>query len=300
MQFIETLVHGAFDTLLVFLILLLAKKLRDARFRAAVAPADGGDSVEYTADYQIEEESNLAVALRRCGLSIGFGFGLAGVVSGGVSRFSAGWEVVLRDTGELLLSCLLLLVFLFVAEFVVEKIILRHVHNTRELKNRNTAVGFAELGSYTATGLIAFGSFQGEGGAWYTAAGFFFMGQAALILFALIYDWVTPFNIVDEIQKGNAAAGLMLGGTLATLGIILSFAIAGPFTGWMEGITGFAISALVGIALLIPFQILIDKAFLPHTTLKIEVERDRNLAACSVTVCAQIALAIMIGALVAA
>ncbi len=41
MQFIETLVHGAVDTLFVFLILLLAKKLRDARFRAAVAPADG-------------------------------------------------------------------------------------------------------------------------------------------------------------------------------------------------------------------------------------------------------------------
>ena len=60
------------------------------------------------------------------------------------------------------------------------------------------------------------------------------MGQAALILFALIYDWVTPFNIVDEIQKGNAAAGLMLGGTLVTLGIILSFAIARSLY-WVDG-----------------------------------------------------------------
>ena len=53
------------------------------------------------------------------------------------------------------------------------------------------------------------------------------------------------------------------------------------------------------MALLIPFQKAIDIFFLPNTTLEIEVARDRNTAACAVTVCTQIALAIMIGALVA-
>lgn len=295
---LETLLQGAVDTLFVLLILAVAKKVRDMRFASALQAA-GGSAPEISADYQIEEASNLAVALRRCGLSIGFGFGLAGVVSGGVVRFSAGMDAVLQDMGELAGYCALLLVFLFIAEIIADKIVLGSINNALELKNRNDAVGLAEFGIFVATGLIAYGSFHGDGGGWATALGFFAMGQAALILFALVYEWVTPVKLLDEIKKGNAAAGLMLGGTLITLGIILCFAIAGPFTNWRDGIIGFALSAGVGIVLLIPFQILIDKVFLPNTTLQIEVERDQNIAACAVTVCLQVALAIMIGSLVA-
>jgi uncharacterized membrane protein YjfL (UPF0719 family) len=298
MLILETLVQGAVDTLFVLAILVIAKKFRDARFRAALQSTEC-EPDERSADYQIEERSNLAVALRRCGLSIGFGFGLAGVVSGGVVRFDAGWAVVLENMGELLGYCVLLLVFLLVAEMIAEYIILPKINNTLELKNGNNAVGLAEFGVFTATGLVAFGSFNGEGGGWTTALAFFCMGQIALLLFALVYEWVTPFNMVELIRQGNAAAGLMLGGTLITLGIILCFAISGPFTTWAEGITGFAIAAAVGIFLLIPSQMLIDKFLLPNTTLQIEVERDQNLAACAVTVCAQVTLAIMIGSLVA-
>lgn len=295
---LETLIQGAVDTLFVLIILALAKLIRDMRFQAALQPA-GGDPKELTADYQIEEASNLAVALRRCGLSVGFGFGLAGVVSGGVVRFSAGMDAVLRNMGELAGYCALLLVFLFLAQIIADRVVLHSINNTVEIKNGNVAVGLAECGIFIATGLIAYGSFNGEGGGWHTALAFFGMGQAALIVFAALYEWATPFKIVEQIRQSNTAAGLLLGGTLITLGIILCFAISGPFVGWREGLVGFAVSAGVGIVLLIPFQILIDKVFLPHTTLKIEVERDRNVAACAVTVCLQVALAIMIGSLVA-
>lgn len=298
MLILEMLSQGAVDALAVLLVLFLAKKARDRSYRAALLRAGAEEAPTLSADHQIEEASNLAVALRRCGLSVGFGIGLAGVVSGGVTRFSAGWQAVADNMGELLGYCALLLVFFSVAQVVAERVVLGRLHNTQELHKGNTAVGFAELGIFIATGMVAYGSFHGEGGGWYTALGFFAMGQLALIVFALLYEWATPFNCLDEIENGNAAAGLMLGGTLVTLGIVLGFAISGPFTGWAEGIAGFGLSAAVGMALLIPLQRLIDRAFLPNTTLKIEVERDRNLAACSVTVCAQIALAIMIGALV--
>ena len=297
MQILETLLQGAVDTLFVLVILAIAKKVRDARYRSAVATA-GGDSAAFSSDYQIEEQSNLAVALRMAGLSVGFGFGLAGVVSGGVVRFAAGMDAVLRDMGELAGYCVLMLVFLFVAEIIADKVILHNVSNSLELQKNNVAVGLAEFGIFIATGLVAYGSFHGDGGGYVTALAFFGMGQAALIAFAAIYEAATPFQMVQQIKDGNAAAGLMLGGTLITLGIILCFAIAGPFTGWREGIIGFGISTAVGIALLIPFQLLIDKVFLPNTTLQIEVERDRNVAACAVTVCLQVALAIMIGSLV--
>lgn len=298
MHYLEMLLHGAVDTVFVLLILLLAKWFRDYRYGAALAIPQGADPKEYNANFQIEEKSNLAAALRCCGVSIGFGLGLAGVVHGGVTSFEAGWGAVLENSTTLLFNCLLVLVFLFIAEVIVEKIILRSVHNTTELQRGNIAVGLAEFGSFIATGLIAFGAFSGDGGGWQSAVGFFLAGQLALILFALIYEVATPFNIIAEIEKGNAAAGLILGGTLVALGVILSFAVSGPFVGWAPGLIAFAACTVIGVVLLIPSQALIDKAFLPNTTLKIEIERDRNVAATAVTVCAQVALAIMIGALV--
>ncbi len=294
----ETLIQGVADTLLVFLVLVLAKKASDWLFRAALLGSGMKDAPELTVDHQIEEESNLAVALRKCGLGVGFGLGLAGVVSGGIARFSDGWDAVRDNTVEILGYCAILLVFFFIAQSLAERVILGHVHNARELYQGNLAVGFVEFGILTATGLIAYGSFHGDGGGWETSLAFFAMGQVALTAFAFIYEWLTPFDCLTEIRDGNTAAGLILGGTLMSLGIVLGFAVSGPFTGWAEGITGFAVSGVVGMVLLVMFQKLVDKAFLPNTTLRIEVERDRNVAASSVTVGAQVALAIMIGSLV--
>ena len=299
LEIAETLIQGIADTLLVFVVLLLAKKASDWLFRAALLRGGMEDSQELTVDHQIEEKSNLAVALRKCGLGVGFGLGLAGVVSGGVARLSDGWEAVLNNTGEILAYCAALLVFFFIAQLLAERVVLGHLHNAQELYQGNLAVGFAEFGILVATGLIAYGSFHGEGGGWETSLAFFAMGQVALVAFAFLYEWVTPFDCLGEIKANNTAAGLILGGTLMSLGVVLGFAVSGPFTGWAEGITGFAVSGAVGMVLLVIFQWLIDKAFLPNTTLKIEVERDRNVAASSVTVCAQLALAIMIGSLVA-
>ncbi len=297
-EVLETLIQGVADTLLVFLALLVAKVVSDRFIRSSLLRSGMEDSPELTVDHQIEEKSNLAIALRRCGLGVGFGLGLAGVVSGGVAHWADGWEALLESTLEILVYCAVLLVFFFVAQLLAERVILGHVHNARELHAGNLAVGFAEFGILVATGLVAYGSFHGEGGGWETSVAFFAMGQVALIVFAFLYEWATPFDCLGEIKQGNTAAGLILGGTLISLGVVLAFAVSGPFTGWVEGIVGFAVSGTVGIALLVPFQRLIDRAFLPHTTLKIEVERDRNVAASSVTVSAQIALAIMIGSLV--
>lgn len=298
-QAVELLIQALVDVAIVLLVLTVAKKVSDWAYQAALRRSGSESSPELTVDHQIEERSNLAVALRRCGLGVGFGLGLAGVVSGGVTRFGQGWQTVLADTLELCGYLAVLLVFFFVAQVVAERLVLYHVENVRELHGGNDAVGFAEFGILVATGLIAYGSFHGEGGAWYTSLAFFALGQCALVIFTVLYEWATPFSCLEEIRNGNTSAGVLVGGTVVALGIVLGFAISGPFTGWVEGILGFTVSAVVGTVLLLFFQRLIDRLFLPNTTLKTEVERDRNVAATSVTVSAQLALAIMIGALVA-
>ena len=50
------------------------------------------------------------------------------------------------------------------------------------------------------------------------------LGQLALIAFAWIYNRITPFDIHDEIEKDNEAAGVSFGGALTAVGIVIGLA----------------------------------------------------------------------------
>jgi uncharacterized membrane protein YjfL (UPF0719 family) len=127
-----------------------------------------------------------------------------------------------------------------------------------------------------------------------SAVVFFVAGQSALLICGYCYELMTPFNIRDEIKKGNAAAGIALGGMLTAMGIILRASIAGPFVSWAADLFSFGIYTVYGIVLLLIFKKGIDWFLLPDTRIAIEVERDRNIAALAITEAAVIAVAVVI------
>ncbi|MFQ5796081.1 MAG: DUF350 domain-containing protein [Candidatus Bipolaricaulia bacterium] len=266
---------------IAFVYMWIAKKIFDFRSRA-----------RFNADHAIEEESNLAVGLRRGALYLAIPLGMFGAISGPSAGFA-------QDVQDFSVDGAVLTVFLLIATWINDKIIVTGIDNTEAIREGNTAVGLVEAGALIATGFIAQGSFSGEGGGVLNAFVFFLLGQIALVVLVLLYEWLTPFRAIEEIRNGNHAAGLMVGGMMVALGIILSFSIAGDFTSWQADLATFGYSALKGIVVLLVAQWFIDLIFLPHTDLQTEIERDRNAAAIAVTVGLQIALALLIaGAIV--
>ncbi len=160
-------------------------------------------------------------------------------------------------------------------------------------------MGIVEACMYIATGFILRGSLLGEGGTFVqsllSVLVFFVLGQMVLLLFGLVYQLITPFDVREEVKKNNPAAALGLGGVLIALSIILMSAIAGPFTGWARDIGNFCAYALGGMILLILFRSFMDKIVLPTTRLAVEVQEDQNAAALLVVESTLIALAILIG-----
>jgi uncharacterized membrane protein YjfL (UPF0719 family) len=214
---------------------------------------------------------------------------MLGALSGGGGGFAA-------DAIEMLLEGGVMVVFLFVAQQISDVVVVHGISNNEALRDGNVAVGLVEFGISLATGLIAYGSFTGEGGGVVSAIVFFALGQVALLAMAVIYERVTPYHVVDGVRDGNVAAGLMLGGMLLAFGFILHSSLAGAFVSWGEDLLGFGASAAMGIVLLLLFQWPIDRLFLPSTTLRDEIETDPNPAAVAVAVAVKIALALVISA----
>jgi uncharacterized membrane protein YjfL (UPF0719 family) len=263
---------------IAFLWMWLAKLFTDVRMRSV-----------YDADQQITEARNLAVGLRRAGMYLGVGIGMLGALSGGGGAFVPDATLMLVEGG-------VMVAFLFVAQRISDAVVVHGIANDEALRDGNVAVGLVELGISVATGLIAYGSFAGEGGGIVSAIVFFALGQLALLAMSLIYERITPYHVVDGVRGGNVAAGLMLGGMLLAFGFILQSSLAGPFVGWSEDLLGFGASAAMGIVLLLLLQWPIDRLFLPGTTLREEIETEPNPAAVAVAVAVKIALALVISA----
>lgn len=234
---------------------------------------------KYDANWQIEENDNLAVALRRLGLYGGVAIAML---------FTIGSDVVVQ-----LIDGATIVAFMVIALLISEKIVFPSVDNTLALRDKNVALGFAEGGLFIATGIIAMGSMSGEG-PWVSTIVFFALGQVVLLVAVKILEKIHS-GLLKDIVAGNTAAGIMLGGLTIAYALILKGAISGPFTGWEYDIGMFFLSTILGGILLFVFaNTAIDKLFLPGTSIKKEIQ-EKNVAAISVVVTLKIAIAFIIG-----
>ena len=62
--------------------------------------------------------------------------------------------------------------------------------------------------------------------------------MGVLIVTGLLYEWITTYNIHDELERDNTAVGLAFGGALVGMGNIVSMAVSGNFLGWKDSLIG--------------------------------------------------------------
>ena len=164
--------------------------------------------------------------------------------------------------------------------FLIDKGVLRKFSIWKELiEDRNVGTAAILAGATLATSLIVAGAVHGQGGGWYSALAFFALGQVVFVVFAVIYQAVTRYDLHREVEKDNVAAGVSFGLTLLALGIVVLRGVQGDLVDWATNLTQFAMYAVGGSVLLIVAQKFGDVVLLPGTTLPLEIERDRNLNA---------------------
>jgi uncharacterized membrane protein YjfL (UPF0719 family) len=191
------------------------------------------------------------------------------------------------------------IVFLNTARVTLDKLILTRFATLKEIvEDRNCGVGAVRAGVYIATGLIAAGAVSGQGGGVLTAIVFFVLGQLCLVVFARLYDLITPYNLQHELESDNVAAGVAFGGTLVAIGIITADAVAGDFVAWGPSLLWFAQVVVIGMVVLPIVRFLMDRLVITGEALNQEIVEDRNIAAGLLEMTVAIAFAMVIAALI--
>ena len=200
-----------------------------------------------------------------------------------------------REVGLVFAYSLAGIIVLNLSRVVVDKLVLHNFNVEDEIiRDHNAGTGVVEFAVYVSVGLVIAGAISGEGGGPLAALAFFVLGLAVLILYTFIYEWTTPFDIHDEIERDNAAVGVALAGNLIAIGIVVFKAVFGEFTGWAESLAGFAIYAALGFVLLYAVRFIVDKTLFPRVKLSDELAADRNLGAAFIESSALISVSLIL------
>lgn len=233
------------------------------------------------------QPANLALSVRHGGLYLAIAIAMTSALQGNATGFVNDVLEVLRDGGVIVFA-------LIAAQWLNEWLIVPGLDNDHAVADGNTAVALTEFGSSIATGMIASASFGGGEGSWLTATVFFIVGQLALIGGFWAQELLLPGSFVDAVKRGREGAGVAVAGVLIALGIVLRASVAGPFLGWAASFRALGLYAAGGILFLILFQEIFAYLFVKRRHLD---DQYHAVATSSVVACGQIAIALVITAL---
>jgi len=210
-------------------------------------------------------KDNLAFAVAHTGYMTGLLIALGGALMGESHGF-------LLDAVYMLMYGLLAIVLLNLSVLVNDKIVLRKFSVYKEIcEDQNVGTGVVEGASAIATGLVILGSLYGEGGGIITAIIYWVIGQLLLIVTIFVYNWITPYNIHEHIEKDNVAVGIGAAGALIAIGNLIRYALMHDFESWIITLENVAIDVAIGLVFLPVARIIADKILLPGQNLTDEI-----------------------------
>ena len=218
---------------------------------------------------ELVKKDNFAFAVAHVGYYIGLLFSIGSAIVGPSNG-------LVNDIIDIAVYGLLAIVLLNISIFLSDYLILRNFSIRKEIiEDQNAGTGIVEGAVSVASGLIIFGAVSGESGDMLfgilTAVVFWAFGQVALIITTRIYNWITPYNLHEHIEKDNVAVGVGFAGAIIAIANLIRFGLVGDFDGWMPTFTEAGFELLVGIVLLPVMRLITDKILLPGERLTDEI-----------------------------
>ncbi|MCY1635412.1 MULTISPECIES: DUF350 domain-containing protein [Marinifilum] len=218
---------------------------------------------------ELVKKDNFAFAIAHVGYYVGLLLAIGSAIVGPSNG-------LVNDIIDIAVYGLLAIVLLNCSIFLSDYLMLRNFSIRKEIiEDQNAGTGIIEGAVSVASGLIIFGAVSGESGDMLfgilTAVVFWAFGQLALILTTRFYNWITPYNIHEHIEKDNVAVGIGFAGAIIAIGNLIRFGLVGDFEGWLPSFTETGFELVVGLILLPVMRLITDKILLPGEKLTDEI-----------------------------
>ena len=244
----------------------------------------------YSIDHELTGRDNKALAVSYVGYLMAQGIIVLEILQGPEA------PSLLMDLGLIVLWSFIGILLLNLSRYVNDKVIFGKFSNKKEIiDDQNVGMGAIQFGSYIGTAFILQAIIAGESeGLFSDLCGtviFFIIGQLGFLVFSIIYQKIITYDLHDEIEKDNIAAGVSFGATLVAIGILMSHSIIVT-----NSIPAFFVWFVNGMVLIIISRFIVDKIILPGHLLDNEISIDKNWGVALIEGGSAIILALLINA----
>jgi len=234
-------------------------------------------STNFSVQHELTKKDNLALSITLIGYLLGVSIVLIGVHMGEAIDSELPYLLFVQLT-DIAMYSILSIVLLLLARIINDRFILHNFSVYKEIiEDKNSGTGVVLFASFVSAALVVNAALTGEDTGIISCIFFFAVGQAILILFAKLYQFITPFDLHDEIEKDNIAVGCSFAGTLLAIGILVSKGITGEFDGLADLLLNLSLYTLAGFILFPVIRIGFDRFFIPGVDLSTELVEDRNI-----------------------
>ncbi|MBI1182919.1 DUF350 domain-containing protein [bacterium] len=240
--------------------------------------------------HTLVEDDNTAFAISM----VGYYAGIITAISGSIIGPSHG---MLNDIIDIGIYGLLAIILLNLSAIINDKLIFNRFAMKKEIiTDRNIGAGVIEAANYLATGIIVYGAIIGEYGGILSAVFYWLAGQLLFMIAAWVYNFITPYNIHDQIEKDNVAVGVGFAGALVAVAILVETGLANDEGGWQTQALNVLIDCTIGFIFLPIARFLTDKILLPGRNLTDEIvnQEQPNVGAALIEAFAYIGGAVLI------
>ena len=166
---------------------------------------------------------------------------------------------------------------LLASAWINRKFLLNRFEVHKELiEDRSVGTGAVLAGTYIGTAFIVSASISGSTGGGFTieildTLVYFVIGQLGFVVLGAIYQRTCGYDVHDEIERDNEAAGVAFGATLVALAILISGQIRRD-----DSLVALAVWIPISLLVLLGSRWLVDLIILPDARIHEEIARDRN------------------------
>lgn len=217
-------------------------------------------------DAEMVDKDNLAFAVTHVGYFVGLLLAICGAMAG--FRHDSLAQDLMITFGFGLGA----IVLLNVAIIINDRVIFGGLELKKSIiEKENVAVGIVEAGNSIANGLLIYGVLTVESEHIFVALIFWLIAQILVILMALLYNKIMPYDVFSKIYAGNAAVAVALAGFLVGMANIIRYAIETEHSDWTESAVAIGIQLLVALVAFPLFRFLTDKLLLPKRSITDEL-----------------------------
>ncbi|MGJ8640471.1 MAG: DUF350 domain-containing protein [Opitutaceae bacterium] len=248
----------------------------------------------YNLNEQLTQADNKAISLSFAGYLIAIIIIICSILN------TSATKDLWADIADTSIWSLIGILLLQASRFINNKWLLHKFDIWKELVNdKNVGAGAIQCGAYIGSAFMIKAALSGEDSESFaisliSAIVYFAIGQVAFVLFSKLYQRVSRFDLHEEIENDNIAAGVGFGMSLTATGILLS-----GYLMKYDSFIGLALWFVIGAFLLMVCRYLVDKILLPGSELDEEISRDRNWGAALIEGSSAIGLALVLTSLFA-